>query len=145
MRLWRIAASIGIVGALTGCFTVRGEFGSPVPEARLGAIRDGVTTREEIIAWFGPPSAFFKPGLLDLILEGEPEFGGPVAPIVEDVYTYRYIETQAQLFVIPIFYARVTSADAGTTLTVFFDELGVVRYHAFRRDDNIAGRESRDD
>ena len=75
-----------------------------------------------------------------MILEGEPEFGGPVAPITEEVYTYRYTETRARLFLIPIFYARVTSADASTTLTVFFDERGVVRYHAFRRDDNITGR-----
>jgi hypothetical protein len=139
MGFWRLAVWIGIVGTLSGCFTVRGQFGSPLPEAYIAEIQDGVTTREEITAWFGPPSAFFKPGLLDLIFEGEPEFGGPVAPIIEEVYTYRYIETEAQLFLIPVFYARATTGDDSTTLTVFFDERGVVRYHGFRRDNNISG------
>ena len=35
---------------------------------------------------------------------------------------------------IPIFFAWATSEAESETLTIFFDENGVVRYHAYRRD-----------
>ena len=143
MKLLCFAAWIGIAGILSGCFSIRGEFGSVIAPNSVEEIRPGVTTREEVTALFGPPSAFFKPSLLDLIFAGQPE--APDAPIVEDVYTYRHVETRTKLLLIPVLYGRVTAADRSTTLTVFFDSDGVVRYYGFRVDDNISSPKTADD
>jgi outer membrane protein assembly factor BamE (lipoprotein component of BamABCDE complex) len=128
-------ACLAIAVALPACFSVRGEFGNVIHPSSVEAILPGVTTRAEVTALFGPPSAFFKPSLLDMIFGGQPETLD--APVVEDVYTYRHVETRTQLVMIPILYASVTAADRSTTLTVFFDSDGVVRYYGFRVDDNI--------
>jgi len=135
MKLLQLAAWLAIPGLLSGCISVRGGFGNAIHPSSVARIEPGVTTRKEVTALFGPPSAFFKPSLLDLIFGGQPE--APDAPVVEDVYTYRYVETRTRILLIPVLYGRVTAADRSTTLTVFFDADGVVRYYGFRVDDNI--------
>jgi hypothetical protein len=119
--------------ACSGCLSLSGEFGSRIPIERIPDIRNGETTRAEIVAWFGPPSAFFSPSFLDVILEDEEDLATP-APLLDDVYTYRYIENDTRVFFVPIFYAQVRGGATLETLTVFFDERGLVEYHAYRRD-----------
>ena len=41
---------------------------------------------------------------------------------------------QTRIFFVPLLFARVRSEAESETLTVFFDESGVVEYHAYRRD-----------
>lgn len=120
--------------ASTGCFSLSGHFGAPIPQERVVEIRAGETTREQITAWFGPPSAFFKPGLLELILADGSEVEAPSAPVVEDVYSYRYIETRVRIAIVPLILLRARATTQTESLIVFFDENGVVSYHGFRRD-----------
>jgi hypothetical protein len=120
--------------ASSGCFSVGGRFGAPIPQERLLEIRAGETTREQITAWFGPPSAFFKPGLLELIFADGSEVEAPSAPVVEDVYSYRYIETRVRIAIVPLVLLRARATTQSESLIVFFDENGVVRYHGFRHD-----------
>jgi hypothetical protein len=54
--------------------------------------------------------------------------------LLNDVYTYRYIENKTTLFFIPILVAVFDTVAVSETLTVFFDASGRVRYHAYRRD-----------
>ena len=143
MKRLHLALWIALSGLLSGCFSVRAEFGTVIPPGSVEEIRPGVTTREEVTALLGPPSAFFKPSLLDRIFGSVPQM--PDALVVEDVYTYRHIETRTQVLLIPVFYARVTAADRATTLTVFFDAKGLVEYYGFRIDDNIDPPERADD
>ena len=135
----RIAALL-LALACAGCVSFTGEFGTRIPLDRLPQIRDGETTREEIIAWFGPPSAVFNPSFLDVILEDEQDIATP-APLLDDVYTYRYIENDTSLFFVPIFYGRLRAGATLETLTVFFDEEGRVEHHAYRRDATGRGRD----
>lgn len=80
------------------------------------------------------------------------EFGTPIpreedveditassGPILDDVYTYRFIQNDSTLWFVPILFASVEARASSETLTVFFDEQGRVRYHAFRRDDAPQG------
>ena len=73
------AKRLGILGAVllacasSGCISFSGRFGAEIPVESIPRIENGVTTREEIMSWFGPPSAFFNPSLLDLIFEDEEE------------------------------------------------------------------------
>ena len=129
----RIAVLILLAVSSFGCVSFSGEFGTRIPTENLPRIHDGETTREEIIAWFGPPSAFFNPSFLDIILEDEEDLATH-APLLNDVYTYRYMENDTSLIFFPILFGKVDAAAMAETLTVFFDESGRVQYHAYRRD-----------
>jgi hypothetical protein len=129
-----------------GCVSLSGSFGTPIPEELLGRIVVGETTRDEILAWFGPPSAFYNPTFLDVILEQEQnadQFASlaedvdlePPAPVLNDVFTYRYIENDTRALFIPLVFGLLDAAATYETLTVFFDDDGRVEYHAFRRDE----------
>jgi len=120
--------------ALSGCIYLTGEFGSPIRVDNLSRIETGRTTRSEIVAWFGPPSAFFSPSLIDVITDDldDAEFA---TPLLDDVYTWRWVENDSRIFFIPIFFATIDAAATIETLTVFFDDQGLVQYHAYRRDE----------
>lgn len=126
------AAGLGLL-ASTGCVSFTGEFGTRIDGEQLARIVDGETTRDQVIAWFGPPSAFFNPTFLDVILEHEADVLAP-APVLNDVFTYRYIRNNTRAFFVPLAFAVVRAGAMAETLTIFFDDQGRVRYHAFRRD-----------
>lgn len=121
--------------ALTGCVSFSGHFGTRIRVENIPRIEDGVTTREEIIRWFGPPSAFFNPSFLDVILGEEEEMLASGEAVLNDVYTYRYVENETTLFFVPIFVGVFRTEAVAETLTIFFDESGRVEYHAYRWDD----------
>ena len=120
--------------ALSGCVSFSGHFGTKIRVENIPRIEDGVTTREEVMSWFGPPSAFFNPSFLDVIFGDEDELIGSGAVVLNDVYTYRYIENKTKLFFVPIFVAVLRTEAVSETLTIFFDENGRVEYHAYRWD-----------
>ena len=134
-RAAKLAVALLAVLAGSGCFSLSGRFGAPIPQERVLEIRAGETTREQITAWFGPPSAFFKPGLLELIFADGSEVEAPSAPVVEDVYSYRYIETRVRVGIVPLIAVWARARTRTESLAVFFDEHGVVRYLGYRRDD----------
>ena len=134
MRAWRIAAALLLGPLAAGCVSLSAEFGSRIPVERIASIQNGVTTREEITRWFGPPSALYNPTILDVIFEDEEDINAP-APLLNDVYTYRHIQNDSRIFFIPVLFARFEGLAVAETLTVFFDEEGLVEYHAYRRDE----------
>ena len=127
-----LAAPIAL--ACAGCFSMTGSFGAPIPLEHIDQIEPGVTTRDQITAWFGPPSAFYRPGLLELITGDGGEAEVASAPLTHDVYSYRYVESHVRVLVIPLFVLRARGTSRMDSLTVFFDDNGRVIDHGFRRD-----------
>ena len=124
-----------LLGAtLSGCISFSGHFGTEIRVEHIPRIEEGVTTREEVMSWFGPPSAFFNPTFLDVILGEEDEMMDSEAGLLNDVFTYRYIENKSTLLFVPILVGFVDTVAVSETLTIFFDENGRVKYHAYRRD-----------
>lgn len=123
----------------SGCYVSSFHYGTPIATELLPELVDGSTTRAEVFAKFGPPSAFYRPELLDLILEGE-----DVEPIPgrvdDDIYTYQYVTTEVRMLFLPILFLHFNTESVSDTLVVFFDDQGIVRYHAFRHDDPSAAR-----
>jgi hypothetical protein len=134
-----VALALMLTVLCSGCISFKGEFGTPIPVDVLQDIREGETTREEIHAWFGPPSALYSPTFLDVVLEDVEDITGSTGAILDDVYTYRFIQNDTTLWFIPIFFASLEALPSSETLTIFFDEQGRVRYHAYRRDGPGAG------
>ena len=92
-KLWVLGGVLPAL-ALSGCISFSGHFGTKIRVENIPRIENGVTTREQVMSWFGPPSAFFNPTFLDVIFESEEEIIGPGAAVLNDVYTYRYIENK---------------------------------------------------
>ena len=126
--------TVAVALVCSGCISFSGKFGTPIPVDALQKIRDGETTRAEIHRWFGPPSALYNPTFLDVVLEDEDDITASSGPILDDVYTYRFIQNDSTFWFVPIFFASLEARASSETLTVFFDEQGRVRYHAYRRD-----------
>ena len=51
----RIIGILSLALLLAGCVIGRSYEGSKIREEKLKEIKPGVTTRAEIVAWFGPP------------------------------------------------------------------------------------------
>jgi hypothetical protein len=137
LKKLRTLGAILLAVMLSGCISFTGHFGTKIRVEHIPKIEDGATTREEIMSWFGPPSAFFNPSFLDLILGDEEEMTDTETALLNDVYSYRYIENESTLFFIPILFGIFDAVAVSETLIVFFDEEGRVEYHAYRRD--VAG------
>jgi hypothetical protein len=133
-RAARVLAVVLVVWGASGCFSLTGSFGAYIPVERVAQIEPGRTTRGEIAAWFGPPSAFAKPGLLDLILANGGGIEEPGARVIADVYSYRYVESRARVLLIPLITLHARATTRAQSLTVFFDAEGVVRYYGYRFD-----------
>ena len=134
-RLPRLGLAV-LLGASPGCINLSSQFGTPISEQRVLEIEDGKTTRDQVREWFGPPSAFFRPSLLDIIFEDEQDILARGAPLSEDIYSWRFIESETRIVFLPILFAKMDIDNRATTLAVFFDDNGVVRYHAFRKDES---------
>ena len=133
-RAARIATLLVAWLPCSGCFSFSGSFGDPIAVEQLERIEPGHTTRAQITTWFGPPSAFARPGLLDLILANDGAVEEPRAPVIEDVYSYRHVQTRVRVTLVPLLLLRARAVTDTEALTVFFDEDGVVRYYGYRRD-----------
>jgi hypothetical protein len=129
-----VLSGVLAVLALSGCISFSGHFGTRIRIENIPRIEDGVTTREEVMSWFGPPSAFFNPTFLDVILGDEDEMIGFEETVLNEIYTYRYIENESTLLFFPILFGLFNTVAVSDTLTIFFDETGRVQYHAYRRD-----------
>jgi outer membrane protein assembly factor BamE (lipoprotein component of BamABCDE complex) len=124
-----ILLAVGVVG----CANFSGEFGTRIRVENLDEIVPGKTTRDEVLLLFGPPSGFFNPNFIDVILQRGRNVEVP-APVLNDVFTWRFIENDTRVFFIPFVLSRIDAGATYETLTIFFDDDGVVRYHAYRKD-----------
>lgn len=50
---------------LSGCVVGRFSEGSELPVAQIAQIDPGVTTKQQILAWFGPPQNYTEGSLLE--------------------------------------------------------------------------------
>lgn len=124
-------ACLGWLGA--GCAIINRVDGNEVPEARVGQIQPGLTTRAEILDWFGAPVFHTDPSGLRIVLEQ-----AEVLP--EDVLQFPYADVLAfelaksrrrWLFLLLFVYSDGRSAR--DRLVVFFDRNDRVMYYGYRR------------
>lgn len=125
--MWLVSLS------LLGCAIGRYYGGSRIPEDRIKDIRPGVTTRQEILDWFGPPQNYLSPTLLNQILReyevaGEPLTNYPFANIL----SYEFDRGNFKLLLLVLF-NYVEAEFKSDHLVIFFDENGRVEYYGFHK------------
>lgn len=119
--------------SLAGCAIGRYYGGSKVAEERIKDIKPGVTTRQEILEWFGPPQNYLSPTLLNQILR---EFEVTQEPLTNypfaNILTYQYDRTNFR-GVILILFNYVEAEVKSDHLVIFFDENERVKYYGFHK------------
>ncbi len=116
---------------MTGCIVGRYYEGSTIPEEKLKEIKPGITTKEEIISWFGPPQNYLSPTIFNQILRElevtrEPINYYPFANIL----SYQYNRGNVRAVVLVLF-NYIEGKVKSDHLVVFVDENDRVLYYGF--------------
>jgi hypothetical protein len=115
---------------------IKGHFmeGNIIQEDNISRIQNGVTTREEILKWFGPPVEYQDPETLKMIMQTLDLTADSMAVThpFEDAFIYEhvYAKTSGVFALVAIYLKTDTKRDV---LIVFFDENDKVKYYAFRK------------
>ncbi len=119
--------------SLVGCAIGRYYGGSRIAEDRIKDIQPGVTTRQEILTWFGPPQNYLSPTLLNQILRQyevtqEPLTNYPFA----NIFSYEFTRGNFKLLLL-ILFNYVEGTVKTDHLVIFFDENERVKYYGFHK------------
>jgi hypothetical protein len=110
--------------------------GTLVPAGSIDAIRPGATTRQELLDRLGPPTGIFDTNLIAVLASAGslPDQPGTPGRIDDDVLTWHHVDVDAQVAFFPVLFLWTTARVRNQTLTVFFDERGLVEHAAWRED-----------
>ena len=116
---------------MTGCIVGRYYEGSTIPEEKIKEIKPGITTKEEIIRWFGHPQNYLSPTIFNQILREldvtrEPVNYYPFANIL----SYQYNRGNVRAVVL-ILFNYIEGKVKYDHLVVFVDENDRVLYYGF--------------
>jgi hypothetical protein len=134
-----VRASLKVTGilflALLLASCVIGHYyeGPKIPPEKIKEIKPGVTTKEEIISWFGPPQNYISPTIFNEILREmdvtrEPLTNYPFANILS--YQYNRGNIRAIVLVLLNFIEAKVKSDH---LVIFLDEHDRVKYYGFHK------------
>jgi len=132
----RAPAALALLAALAlpGCLLVggHGSIGPRLSEQAVAALEPGVTTKDEVLARFGPPNEYRRPELTSALIDDELRLSGALrgARQAERVFTYQRDDVELRgTFLLLFAFADVTTRSE--RLVVWFDERDVVREVAF--------------
>ena len=117
----------------TGCVVGRYSEGPKILAEKIKDIKPGVTTKEEIISWFGPPQNYISPTVFNEILREldmtrEPLTTYPFANIL----SYQYNQGRVRALVL-ILFNYIEGKVRSDHLVIFLDENDRVKYYGFHK------------
>jgi len=130
----RMIGILSLAFLLASCWIGRYYDGPKIREEKIREIKPGVTTRAEIVAWFGPPQNYLSPAIFNEILRqvdltrDEPLTNYPFANIA----SYQYMRGNARL-IITILFNFVEWDVKSDHLVIFFDDQEKVKYYGFHK------------
>jgi len=124
---------LSLVFLLAGCVIGRYYEGPKISEEKIKEIKPGVTTKAEIINWFGPPQNYISPTVFNEILREmdvtrEPLTNYPFANIL----SYQFNRGNIRAIVLVLF-NFVDANVKSDHLIIFLDENEKVKYYGFRK------------
>jgi hypothetical protein len=116
---------------LTSCIIGRYYEGPKISEEKIKEIKPGITTKEEIISWFGPPQNYLSPTIFNQVLREldvtrEPINYYPFANIL----SYQFNQGNVRAVVL-ILFNYVEGKVKSDHLVIFIDENDRVKYYGF--------------
>jgi len=133
----RFRLSLQMIGVLclsiffTGCVIGRYYEGPKISAEKIKDIKPGVTTKEEIVSWFGPPQNYISTTVFNQILQEldvtrEPLNVYPFANILS--YQYNRGNIRAVVLILFNFIEGKVKSDH---LVIFLDDNDKVKYYGF--------------
>jgi hypothetical protein len=129
----KIIGILSLAFLLTSCWVGRYYDGPKIREEKIIEIKPGVTTRAEIVSWFGPPQNYLSPAIfneilrqMDLLSE-EPISSYPFANIA----SYQYMRGNFRGFITLFLFNYLEWHVKADHLVIFFDENEKVKYYGF--------------
>jgi hypothetical protein len=110
-----------------GCALGTQRFGREIDETQISSLEVGVSTKADVLAIFGPPTAYSR---LPAVAGTEREAAPEPPP---DTFVYEYREDRESFFTVLLF-TRFRREVLTDRLLVFFDAQEVVRHVAFERE-----------
>jgi hypothetical protein len=131
------SSSLRLIGVLclsvllTGCIIGRYYEGPKISEEKIREIKPGVTTKEEIVSWFGPPQNYLSPTIFNQVLREldvtrEPLNYYPFANIL----SYQFNQGNVRAVVL-ILFNYIEGKVKSDHLVIFVDENDRVKYYGF--------------
>jgi len=129
----KIIGVLCFVFFLAGCVVGRYYEGPQISQEKIKEIKPGVTTKEEIISWFGPPQNYISPTLFNEILREmdvtrEPLTNYPFANIL----SYQFNRGNIRAIVL-ILFNYVDAKVKSDHLVIFLDDNEKVKYYGFHK------------
>jgi hypothetical protein len=132
----RSAARCLLIVALVstaGCVIGRYSEGQAIAADQIPRIVPGVTTKAEILDWFGAPQSYADATFLEEFLSERELVPGPIVDLpFADVLVYRFTAGRLRGLVL-ILYNQIRLDVASDTLVIYFDEQDRVLYHGWRK------------
>jgi len=129
----KIIRILCFVSLLASCVVGRYYEGPKISEEKIREIKPGITTKAEIISWFGPPQNYISPTIFNEILREmdvtrEPLSNYPFANIL----SYQYNQGNIRAIVL-ILFNFVDAKVKSDHLVIFLDEDEKVKYYGFHK------------
>ncbi len=119
-----LAAIVTVALISSGCMIGKGSFltGDPLPEKQVKQIVPGMTTKQQILDWFGPPLAVARKGAIMKIPSLGPkktEYQDVQADSFLELFSSKYALTERHI----VYYYPATDIKSSETLFVFLDTI----------------------
>jgi hypothetical protein len=129
----KMIGTLSLVFLLAGCVIGRYHEGPKISEEKIREIKPGVTTKAEIVSWFGPPQNYISPTVFNEILREmdvtrEPLTNHPFANIL----SYQFNRGNIRAIVLVLF-NYVDANVKSDHLVIFLDENEKVKYYGFHK------------
>jgi hypothetical protein len=116
---------------LTGCVIGRYYEGPKISEEKIKEIKPGVTTKEEIISWFGPPQSYISPTIFNQILRELDMTREPINTyFFANILSYQYNQGNIRGLVL-ILFNYIEGKVKSDHLVIFLDDNDRVKYYGF--------------
>ncbi len=134
--LARAALAAGIALLSSGCLFVSasGSFGPALDAAKIARIEPGVTTKRELLEWFGPPEEFVRSEVIESLADDVTRVNGAIAlgNRAQDAFTWQHDTIDGSGTAL-VFYNQFSARIESELLVVFFDGEDRVREFSVRR------------
>lgn len=118
---------------IQGCFVGNYYGGQKVLAERIKDIKPGITTREEIIQWFGPPRNYVSPTVINHLLTQIDITDEPISEYpFANILSYQYDVGRFKALIL-ILFNHVELDVKSDHLVIFFDDDERVKYFGFRK------------
>ncbi len=119
----------------TGCIVIGRYYEGPeILAEKVKDIKPGVTTKEEIIEWFGPPQNYTSPTVFNQILR---ELDITREPLMSysfaNILSYQRNQGNVRALLLILLFNYVEAKVKSDHLVIFLDENERVTYYGFRR------------